>query len=344
MAPSTPGLEAAWGLDPAKRWGSTSCDPGRGHGRTAPLRPPGHKRQQVHGQPVGAAGEDHGGAALRSEPRPLGRTGRRYPHKLRRPAGHATGRARHVVELAVHRPGQTWVTTTPVPSRSARNASLKPSTKCLLAEYAAEQGITARPAPDPMLSTPPRPRSTTRGPRRRSKPATATTLVASTWRVRPPGPVVKGLVAQPGVVDQDVDVARLMVDLDQGPSTSLGSARLAATMTTRSRGFFAISSARNSPAGPPDELRALPCPLAVRWTAYSGPSPPRPRSPLRCCRPNTSAALAPQLTLSQPPPADAIPGSETPLHRTTPPHSGGRAATAQFRSVRSGERLSHRDN
>ena len=62
-------------------------------------------------------------------------------------------------------PGHTWVTTTPVPARSARSASLKPSTKRLLAAYAAEAGITVNPAPEPMLSTPPRPRRTIGGTR-----------------------------------------------------------------------------------------------------------------------------------------------------------------------------------
>ena len=80
-------------------------------------------------------------------------------------------------------PGHTWVTTT-VPAKSARNASLKPSTKCLLAEYAAAAGITDSPAPDPMMSTPPRPRSTIEGTKAAVSCATATTLVCRTCRMR----------------------------------------------------------------------------------------------------------------------------------------------------------------
>ncbi len=121
-------------------------------------------------------------------------------------------------------PGQTWVTTTPVPSRSARKASLKPSTKCLLAEYAAEQGITVNPAPDPMLSTPPAPRSTMlHGDESGGQAGHGHNIGRQHLAgAAPLRPVVQGLVPQPSVVDQDVDVARLMVDLGQGPLDIVG--------------------------------------------------------------------------------------------------------------------------
>ncbi len=162
-------------------------------------------------------------------------------------------------------PGQTWVTTTPVPSRSARNASLKPSTKCLLAEYAAEQGITARPAPDPMLSTPPRLRSTIPGTKAAVKRATATTLVASTWRVRlHSARVVPGWSPSPALLTRMSTWPASWSISTRARSTSLGSARSAATMTTRSRGSSLSARPATARAGRPAELRALPCPLRCK--------------------------------------------------------------------------------
>lgn len=74
-------------------------------------------------------------------------------------------------------PGQTCVTVTPVPERSARIASLKPATKCMLPTYAAAFGRTVSPAPDPMLSTPPRPCFTMSGASAAVSCATANMLV-----------------------------------------------------------------------------------------------------------------------------------------------------------------------
>ena len=80
-------------------------------------------------------------------------------------------------------PGHTWVTTTPVPARSARNPR-RTGDEVLLPMYAAALGSTAKPAPDPMLSTPPRPRVTIPGTRAEVSWATARMLVCNSWRVR----------------------------------------------------------------------------------------------------------------------------------------------------------------
>ena len=97
------------------------------------------------------------------------------------------------------------MTTTPVLARSARKASLKPSMKCLLAEYAADAGITVSPAPEPTLSTPPRPRSTIDGTRSAVSWTNADHVgVQYLAGAGPVRGVEQRLVAEAGVVDQDV--------------------------------------------------------------------------------------------------------------------------------------------